>query len=257
MRYLLRATAAVLPLCGYCHAGEPVAPPPPISAPADETEFLLNIYAPVMGLDGDVGYGPAGGTVDLPFEDILDDLDASASLAAELRCGRWSLTGDFFWLKLSTTADLPADATLDLREEQILASLSLGYAIYESDRTTLDLLGGAALTHMELDLTLNTPSLPVTERHRSGSKTWVDPFFGLRLRHQISDRWSFLATGVYGGFGVSSEQYWQGLAGFGFRMTEHVSLFAVYRVISVDYDRGGFLYDTETSGPNIGLGFRF
>jgi len=231
--------------------------PAPPSEPADEWEFLLSIYAPVMGLDGNVGLGPVGGTVDLPFGDILEDLDASATVAMEARRGPWSVTGDFFWLKLSTTADLPGDATLDVKEEQILASLSLGYAIYETDRTTLDVLGGAALTHLELDLTLHTPSLPVTERSDSGSRTWVDPFIGLRLRHQISDRWSFHATGVYGGFGVSSDQYWQALAGFGFRMTEHSSLVLVYRVIGIDYDRGGLVYDTETSGPNLGLVFRF
>jgi hypothetical protein len=231
--------------------------PAPAAAPSGEWDFLLSIYAPVMGLDGDVGLGAVGGPVDLPFGDILEDLDASLTVAMEARRGPWSVTGDFFWLKLSTTADLPGEATLDVREQQILSTLSLGYAIYETDRTTLDVLAGAALTYLELDLTLNTPSLPVTERSDSGSRTWIDPYIGLRLRHQLSDRWSILATGMYGGFGVSSDQYWQALAGFNFRMTEHTSLALVYRVIAIDYDRGGLVYDTETSGPNLGLVVRF
>ena len=102
-----------------------------------------------------------------------------------------------------------------------------------------------------------TPRLPVNVRNASGSQEWIDPFVGLRLRHQLSDRWAVWVRGDYGGFGVSSDEYWQFLAGVAYRLSERTSIALAYRIVSVDYEKGSFLYDTEMAGPNLGLVFRF
>jgi opacity protein-like surface antigen len=49
----------------------------------------------------------------------------------------------------------------------------------------------------------------------------------------------------------------QALAGISYRVTENSSLALGYRIISTDYSDGGFVYDVETSGPNIGLVIKF
>ena len=101
------------------------------------------------------------------------------------------------------------------------------------------------------------PALPVTVRSASGSQDWIDPFVGLRIRHQLSDRWSIWLRGDYGGFEVSSDEYWQVIAGIGYKLSEHTTLALAYRIMSVDYHQGNFNYDTQMEGPNLGLIFKF
>ena len=99
--------------------------------------------------------------------------------------------------------------------------------------------------------------MPVATRSASGSQEWIDPFVGLSLRHQLSDRWSLWLRGDYGGFGVSSDEYWHLIAGVSYRVSDCTSIALAYRMIGVDYQQGGFTYDTEMAGPNLGLVFRF
>ena len=138
-----------------------------------------------------------------------------------------------------------------------MGSLSLGYEIYGSESTSVNLAAGVALNSIDVDLDLFTPRLPVAVRSGAGSQEWLDPFVALRLQHRLGDCWNLFASGAYGGFEVSSDEYWQVVAGISYRMTESTSLALCYRIISVDYHQGGFVYDTETSGPNIGLIIRF
>ncbi|MCW1924458.1 hypothetical protein OKA05_17965 [Luteolibacter arcticus] len=241
------------------HAGEPVAPYAAItpSPKSSGWEFSGAIYAPLMGLEGDIGVAGLTTEVDLSFGDILKELDGGATAAFEARYDRWSITGDFIWLKLSGSAQAVASSYIGLKQEQILASLTLGYEIYGSESTTIDLLAGGALNSMDVDLQLFTPNLPVTIRGASGSEEWIDPFVGLRIRHQLSDRWSLWVRGDYGGFEVSSDEYWQVIAGISYRLSEHTSLAMAYRIMSVDYHQAGFDYDTKMEGPNLGLIFQF
>lgn len=243
---------------GILQAGTPSPGiiPPTVEAPS-EWEFRTAIYAPLMGIDGTVGVGGLSGSVDVPFSDILENLDAGLSGSFEARRGPWSFTADAIWLKLSASDNPFANAVFSFEQQQIMASASIGYAIFDNDCTTLDFLAGAALTHLDVDVALSTPLLPTTFRSASGTETWVDPFIGLRFRHTLSKRWSVFATGLYGGFGIESDESWQALGGLAFRMTEHTALALAYRVIATDYQDGGFTYDVEVSGPNLGLVVHF
>jgi len=263
MKPQLLATA-LLATASLCHAGETIpasAPITPAPASASGWDFLLSVYAPLMGLEGDIGIAGLTTAVDVPFEDVFDHLDGGFMTAFEARRNRWSITGDFIWLKLSGSAQPTPNTYVGFEQEQVMASLALGYELVGNESTTLDLLGGAALTSLDADLdaTLAPPGplLPTLSRSGSGSETWVDPFVGLRVRHRLSERWSCFASGVYGGFGVASDEYWQALAGVGFQLTEHTTVALAYRIISTDYHDGGFTYDVENSGPNLGLVFRF
>jgi opacity protein-like surface antigen len=79
----------------------------------------------------------------------------------------------------------------------------------------------------------------------------------LRVQHRLGENWNLFGSAAYGGFDVSSDEYYQLIAGISYRMSESTSIALAYRIISVDYHDGGFVYDTETSGPNLGLVFRF
>ena len=225
---------------------------------SDDWEFTTALYAPLMGLEGDVGVaGLAPAKVDMSFSDILDDLDAGLSGSLEARKGPWSITADAIWLKMSASQQGPASSYIRLSQDQVTASLSAAYEIYGSESSSLDLAAGVMLNSIDADLDLFTPRLPVQARSGSGSQEWLDPFLALRFRQEIGACWTFFANGAYGGFEVSSDEYWQAVVGLGYRLSESTTLALAYRVISVDYHQGGFVYDTETSGPNIGLIIRF
>lgn len=240
-------------------AGDLAEKPTPTGSPepASGWEITSAIYAPLMGLEGSVGLAGIGPfDVDSSFGDVLDVMDAGLSGAIEFRNGPWSIAVDAIWLKLSDSTNPLPGSTLSFSQEQITGSLSAGYEFYRTESTSLRFLVGAAVNHLSLDLDLDVPA-PLPGLSRSGSQTWIDPFIGLGLRQQLGERWTFFADGLYGGFGVSSEEYWQAVAGVGYRLTENTSLAIAYRVIAVDYQQGGFVYDTETSGPNVGLIIRF
>ena len=242
------------------HAGEPLAPAPQITPVRESSgwEFTTALYAPLMGLEGDIGVGGLAPThVDVPFDEILDNLDGGLSGAFEAKKDRWSITVDAIWLKLSASANPIASSYVRFSQDQIMASLSVGYEIYGNESTTLDLVAGAALNSIDVDLDLFTPNLPVTVRSGSASQEWIDPFVGVRFHQRLGERWSIFANGIYGGFDVSSDEYWQAVAGIGFRLSEQTSLALAYRIIAVDYQQGSFIYDIETSGPNLGLIIRF
>lgn len=255
-RILATALLAAAPLS---HAGETYAPAPAITPAAEASgwEFSGAIYAPLMGLEGDIGVGALTTSVDLSFGDILEKLDGGATALFEARYDRWSITGDLIWLKLSASAQPTANSYVGLKQEQILASLTLGYEIFGNESTTIDLLAGGAVNSIDADLELFTPRLPVTIRGASGSEEWIDPFVGLRIRHQLSDRWSVWLRGDYGGFEVSSDEYWQVIAGIGYKISESTTLALAYRMVSADYQQGTFSYDTRMEGPNLGLIFAF
>ena len=243
LRHLL-----VLPPIWFCqvHAAE-----------TTDWQYTGAVYIPLMGLDGSVGIGPVRSDVDLSFRDILKNLDAGLTGTFEARRNRWSVNADFIWLKLSDSVESTPLSNVSYKQEEIIASLALGYEVYGNEKTNLDLLGGAALTYLDAELNLFTPSLPNSSRSSSGTLSWIDPFVGLRLRHRLSDRWGIFATGLYGGFGASSDPYWQALGGFSYWINENVALALAYRIIATDYQNGGFVYDVKTSGLNLGVVFRF
>ena len=258
MKHRILATA-LLAAAPLCHAGETYTPAPAITPAAESSgwEFAGSLYAPLMGLEGDIGVGALTTSVDLSFGDILEELDGGATAAFEARYDKWSITGDFIWLKLSASGYPTANSYIGLKQEQILASLTLGYEVFGNESTTIDVLAGGVVNSIDADLELFTPRLPVTIRGASGSEEWIDPFVGLRIRHQLSDRWSIWARGDYGGFDISSDEYWQVIAGIGYRLSESTTLALAYRIVSVDYQQGTFNYDTQMEGPNLGLVFKF
>jgi hypothetical protein len=241
-------------------AGEPAAPAPSLTPaePDSGWEFLANLYVPMMGLEGDIGVaGMAPTAVDIGFDDLLDNFDGSLSGAFEARNGRWSITADAIWLKVSFSTPPITNSYLAVTQNQIMGSLVIGYDLYQSEDTRFEVVAGAAINSLEVDMDLFTPRLPVTIRSGSGSQSWIDPVVGLRVRHRLGDRWGLFAGGTFGSFDVSSDEYWQIIAGISYRLSESTSLALAYRMLSVDYQQGGFLWDTQTSGPNVGLVFQF
>ncbi|MGE9269441.1 MAG: hypothetical protein ACQKBU_01450 [Verrucomicrobiales bacterium] len=261
MKYSLLAFSLIsfVPIVSAGEADFSQQPVAPTVASSDDWEFKFSVYMPMVGLDGTSRVGPSVVPVDLGFDDILDNMDAGVMLAGEARKGKWSVTGDFIWLKMSTSVT-PGPATyVGTTLEQTVGSLAFGYEVHEDDCWTVDLLAGGAYTG--LDIASDITSVPVAGGGGTavvgGSEDWVDPFVGVRFRYRAGDHWRFFGRVDYGGWGVASDTYLQAILGAGYELSEHVGVFAAYRFLSVDYDRGNFAYDVETTGPQLGLVFSF
>jgi hypothetical protein len=252
--------ATLLATTAVARAGETLAPEPmtnPGPTPAG-WEFTVALYAPLMGLDGDIGVaGLVPANVDIGFDDILDNLDGGLSGAIEARRGPWSVSADAIWLKMSASTQPTANSYLALSQEQLMGSVAIGYDVYRSESTRLEVVAGAAINSIEADIDLFTPRLPRPVRSGSGSQTWIDPIVGVRVQQRLGERWGLFGGFTFGSFDVSSSEYWQGVAGIAYHLSDATSIALAYRVLSVDYQQGGFVYDTQTSGPNIGLLIRF
>jgi opacity protein-like surface antigen len=126
-------------------------------------------------------------------------------------------------------------------------------------RSPVDVIGGLRYSKIEASADINgslfgTPGITVS---RSGDKDWVDPYIGARIQHPIADRWTLVGYGDIGGFGVGSDFAWQAIAGVNYDFSKSVSGKLGYRYLAVDYDKDGFLYEMDSYGAYLGVGFRF
>jgi opacity protein-like surface antigen len=251
----LLLAAAASGLASLAQAGEPdfVMPPP---ASPDKWEFSIGPYAWLSGLDGSVGIGPAVADIDLSFSDIFDHLNYAIFLSLEARKGRWGVQVDTFYVSLSADGSTPGpnygDANLDVDEFRIAPMLT--YRVLEGS-TNVDLLAGAQYFRMDTDLKLDAGLSPSVKG--SDTEDWIDPMIGLRIEHQITEKWVALARADIGGFGVGSDFSWQAFGAIGYRWHPNAAILAGYRYLDIDYDSNGFTFDAATAGIMIGLQWTF
>ena len=122
-----------------------------------------------------------------------------------------------------------------------------------------EVLGGLRYNDIEADVAAAEPSGGT--QTDGGSQSWVDPFVGGRYTLPFAAGWSFKVRGDVGGFGVGSKSAWQLVTRFNWDATEHLDVTFGYRVIDMDYEEGEgidrFVYDVQTSGPVIGVGWTY
>ena len=90
-----------------------------------------------------------------------------------------------------------------------------------------------------------------------GSKSGGEPFIGLRGRLNLTERSYLAGRGDIGGFGAGSELAYNLFGGIGCQLTPSVATEIGWRHLAMDYSKGGFVYDAETSGAYLGLRIRF
>lgn len=101
------------------------------------------------------------------------------------------------------------------------------------------------------------PAIGTLSASHGESFGWMDPVVGLRAFLSITDRLSIQAQADIGGFGAGSDLTWSALATVNYLVDDHLSVSAGYKVLDVDYNRGGHVYETRLSGPVLGATWRF
>ncbi len=134
------------------------AAPAPVSEPVDDGwKISLWSYGWLAGLEGTTGVKGLTSEVDVPFRKILDHLDMTATMNLEAQKGRWGGWIDGMYLKVSAGGNTP-DPLLDnvsLTLKQVAAEAAVFYRVWEGERGSFDVYGGARYMRMDGELNLS------------------------------------------------------------------------------------------------------
>jgi hypothetical protein len=230
----------------------------------------------MSALEGNVDADGHSAEIDVSFSDIWSALDVGVLGAFEAKRGRFQLSGNLIYMKLSDSVEKPVGpllpiaapgsfsvravvqtGILELRPSYEVLSLPL-FGAADERRIALDLGAGARVfwidNHLSVKLRPGVPIGPFSQRFDE-SVDWVDFVGAARVRAQLSEKLGLVVSGDYGGFdvGSSSHHTWS-LAGFlSYRLGEHWDLVGGWRTLQLE--RGPI--DLEMSGPLLGANYRF
>jgi opacity protein-like surface antigen len=215
-----------------------------------------SLYGWFTRLDGDMTFRGKTVPVDVPFDKIFDNLKFTFMGLVEVGKGRWSFMSDLFYAKLEPSVSTQR-ADFDSQIEQFIGNFAVFYNVVETSTTRFDTYAGARVNWMETDVQVRGKVLGFVDFDESAEKTWIDPIIGFRVHHDLTDKWFIRALADIGGFGVSSDITWQGMASLGYRLTDNASVGLGYRGIGTDYTSGTTTYDVISHGLLLGLEYRF
>ncbi len=232
--------------------------------------FELVPYLFLSGLNGDVSPPAGTGTipVDASFGDLASNLDAAFAGFLDVRYRRWHLMSDNFWVRLKagqsveiTDPSPPPPAIsveTDVRLDSAFGTLAAGYELPLGMPFALDLYSGARWWYVKNEVSFVPSSSGAGNPSPFAgafSDSWWDGIVGLRWRLPITEKWRVAA---YGDIGAGAAKLdWSAGAHVTWNPLNSVGLTLGYRVLGVDYDRGGFVYDVRMNGLLLGLNFAY
>jgi hypothetical protein len=231
-----------------------VSPPEPVGG----WTFNLTPYFWAAGLKGDVKLGPNAPLtkIDLDFIKILDHLRFAFMGTMEARNGRFGIVTDTIYLSLKASATGPAGfVNAQLADKTFIGTFVGAYRAIDQGTWWLDLEAGGRAWAMKVDLDFASVPLGVS-RSFSKNKSWIDPIIGIRGRAYLAPNFFVQGYADIGGFGVASKSTWQVAGLLGYQYSPKVSFLAGYRYMAVDYDRNGFVWDVNLSGPIFAASFK-
>ena len=231
----------------------------PVLAQSEEEsnwEFnLAPLYLWALNIDGDLGIRGNTANVSVDFDTIWDKLEGAFTVRFNgLYRKKYGFIFDYNHLDLGKekVTDL---VNTDLSFKSQIINFAGTYRFIDGQQT-LDGVAGIRYTKLESSADLNNIGIRL-----DGDEDWVDPIVGLRYQYAFNDKWALQLYGDIGGFGVSSDFTWQGMALVDFHPWKNVAFVAGYRGIGTDYETGSgptrFIFDTTAHGPIIGVDIRW
>ena len=233
------------------------SPAKAFSQEGSDWEFsLAPLYLWAIKIDGDLGIGGRANGVSVDFGDIWDNLEGVFTVRFNgLYRNKFGFVFDYNYLDLGTEQATDLAGRVEVGSKSQILNLAGSYRLMDG-RHTVD--GVVGIRYMKMESEINLRDVGV---NLDGDEDWVDPIIGLRYDFQIADKWTLRLYGDIGGFGVSSDFTWQGLALIDYQPWKNVAIVAGYRAIGTDYETGSganeFIYDATTHGPVIGVDIRF
>jgi hypothetical protein len=225
-------------------------------------QFLIEPYVMFPNMKGETGIGNLPAVhVDQDPQDIFENLQFGAMLYFEARHEQWAFSSDVLYMDLGADFEggtLINDGSVDVSQ--------LGWELAALRRLSPWFELGVGVTFNQVDASVKFDTQnPLTGQTGGTSfgttEEWIDPTIVARAILPFGDRWFFQARANLGGFGVGSDLMWQLQADLGYRRSDKWRFTFGYRVIDIDYDQGHdngrFVYDVQTFGPVLRLGYSF
>ncbi len=252
-------------LVGKGHAADLQAAPPASPASVNDWQYQLTLYGWATSLAGDVGVRHLPTTsIDLPFSQVLKNLDGALMGSVFARNGDWLLLADLVFAKLSHQWPLQAlgGSGLGVGINQTVASGAVGYML-PTGRSDMDFAVTAGLRYMSVKGALSFEThAPLPSLSASQRQWWLDPTIGFFAHWDVNDKWFINAIADIGGFGAGSKLSSTGYLGAGYMWTKSFSTALGYRYLYEDYEGSGartgtFRYNTTMHGPVVAAAWRF
>ncbi len=239
-------------------------PPVPVESNTPGWALQVTPYLWAAGIDGDISPFRRAPTlsVEKSFSDIMEDLNFGGFLDVWGRYDRFVLSGDLMYVDTTDSHAIGAlpvvgatpGLTADVDTVEFQATIKGGYRVYDGQDVTFDVLAGVRIWHISNDLTVNYGAF---RRSYGEDFGWVDPVIGFRTFFTITPKLSIQAQADFGGFGAGSDSTWQALATLNYLFTDRLSVSAGYKILDVDYESDGHVFDTTLKGPVLGMTYRF
>lgn len=236
---------------------------------SDKWKFDANIYLWGAGIKATTA---TGGDIDIPFHQLIKDLDMAFMGGVGASRGKWSLFADAIYMDISQddsfTESIPVlgplelnvDIDADVKMKAFIGTLGGTYNVFDSEKATVNLLGGARYLWIDVDLKLDLSSTGLLGRplgreinENPSGHVW-DGIVGVKGKINLNDNW-YLP--YYADIGTGqSDLTWQVLAGVGYQFKWGDVLLA-YRYLDYEFESDRALDDLNISGPALGAKFYF
>ena len=136
----------------------------------------------------------------------------------------------------------------------IVVTSVAGYRLVDKGPMFVDIMAGARLTSMKVELGLSGP-LRSVERERS--KTMIGPVIAARVRVPFNEKWGAALYGDIGGFGITSDISWELIGTLQYDISSHWRLGAGWRHFVAKQDKSDLDVDLKLTGPFLTAAYRF
>ncbi len=230
--------------------------------------MIISPYVWGASLTGDAALAGRSTKVDIPFSDVVKHLDFAFMGAVEVTNGRLGAFLNGQYVRTSQDEAI-GSRTLGVDVRTSMLAAGVYYRVYEYALGGATVFGAprsfaieptAGARWTRLDGRLSTMGLSM-ER----SASWTDPFVGLRISDDITERWTLLAEADIGGFGVGSKFSVNAQAFLGYRtmlFDRPTVLRAGYRALyqnyeTMDFTGHTFRWNVTQHGPVAGFSMAF
>ena len=226
-----------------------------------DTRFYVTPFAWFVGMDGTIGARGRTTEVDFSFSDVRDYVDFAAMLGLEVVFDNTNgILSNINLIQLAKQKPVRG-VTLEGDTQILLSDIAAFHRFHSApfgERKTsvmnLDFLAGVRIWDIDVGLYVDTPLMG--SHNVSKSRSWVDPFVGLRAQFLMNER---LRLTLLGGIGTSNT--WDASAQVAWKIGRSSSLLLGYRALGVDRREGEgneqFVFDTTIDGPMLGFTFEF
>ena len=237
---------------------------------SDKWTYSAQIYFWMPDLDVTTA---TGGEVDISFHDILKNLKMTFMGNVAAYKGKWSLFADGVYLNiyeddaytesvpiLGGRRDLDVDVDAGVNMKAFVGTLGATYNVFDNQKVTANLVGGARYLWIDVDLKLDLSSTGLLGRplgreiKDNPSGTVWDGIVGVNGKVKLNDKW-YLPYYADVGTG-QSDLTWQVAAGVGYKF-KYADVLLSYRYLDYEFKSDSNIDDLNLSGPLLGAKFYF